>query len=532
MKNIVQSKVISSITKYVPSWMKNIKASQVVACLLLIAHVITLVPLIQIANYNVPSADDFVSATDKRANGLYDKDVSILQKLTILVNSGISLWKTSQGTFAASIIAAPFVLGEQEQYAAVSKSLICFFHISLFFMLWMVFHRALKFAWQYVMSLYVIIAMALVQMIPSVAEGFYWLSGATLYTGFFCLGMIAIGLYIELFVTKRKNEIVLLELILSVLCFLVGGGNFPTAVAMVVITAYALGYTLLYNRKIAWRTVLPLLFCLIGTLLNVLAPGNALRLERESVQSQTSLVRVFEIVFLIGNQFFKEWFNLPLASLMLVVVPLLVAALRHTKCHFHIPFIWIVLAGLGYYALYTPCAYSYGWIGPQRYMNIVYFGFIFMLFSIEVYVIGWLYQKLEKFCAEKAIDFDVVVFSFTTVLKKKSLYLLIVCILVFNIIMSNNFYFDNSISAYRKLFASESARRDMDDWQAQLYFNQYKERVAVLNNPEIKNVVLESYKNRPKTIYFDDITTDVSDWRNQALSRYYEKSSVVLEEKE
>lgn len=513
--------------------LKRLRVSNLIAFTLLIVHIFTLIPLFQIAQYNVPSADDYTSAVSVRNKGIYSEKISIPEKIAASIEDAINSWKTFQGTFSSTLFATPLLFaGQQESYANVSKILILLFHCSLLFMLWKCLHRALGMQWQYVISIYVVVATAMVQMLPSVSEGFYWLSGALLYTGFFCLAMIAVGLLVDLMKTQRRIVIVLLNILLSLVGFVLGGSNYPTAVAMFLIFAYSLGFLLLYRNKKAWRVLMPMLVCMAGVLLNVLAPGNSARLEREGVQSQTDLSRTINIAFMLGKQFVREWVDLPLVILMVIAVPLIVAALRYTKCRFYLPFCWIILAWMGYVATFMPCAYSYGWIGPQRYMNIVYFAFVFMVFSVEIYVIGWLMQGIRDILEKKKEVYEAIAETVSKAYKKSSICFIAIVIFLVNIALSPNFYFDNRIPSARDAFSSERAVKEMQNWCAQIYYTQYRERVAMYEDEKIEDVVVAPYTHIPSTLYFDDITENASDWRNVGVASYYGKKSVVLEKQE
>ena len=70
----------------------------------------------------------------------------------------------------------------------------------------------------------------------------------------------------------------------------------------------------------------------------------------------------------------------------------------------------------------------------------------------------------------------------------------------------------------------------LKDFSAQNYYATYCSRLQLLQDPNMKDVVLEPYSTKPSILYFDDITTDSTDWRNQLMAQYYDKDSVVLKE--
>ena len=55
-----------------------------------------------------------------------------------------------------------------------------------------------------------------------------------------------------------------------------------------------------------------------------------------------------------------------------------------------------------------------------------------------------------------------------------------------------------------------------------------RQRLEILKDPEIKDALLRDFPKKPYVLFFDDITYDPEDWRNQNMSGYYHKDSVRL----
>ena len=49
----------------------------------------------------------------------------------------------------------------------------------------------------------------------------------------------------------------------------------------------------------------------------------------------------------------------------------------------------------------------------------------------------------------------------------------------------------------------------------------------ILNSKE-NHIILPDLKNKPKTIYFDDISEDETDWRNTVYQNYFNKKSIII----
>ena len=62
--------------------------------------------------------------------------------------------------------------------------------------------------------------------------------------------------------------------------------------------------------------------------------------------------------------------------------------------------------------------------------------------------------------------------------------------------------------------------------EARIYKQEADERIAILNRNE-KISELKDFTVRPYVLYFDDITTDENDWKNQAMANWYGKEKVI-----
>lgn len=509
---------------------KKISIRQIIATIVLGLYLATIAPLFAISVYDVPSADDYVGAIAKQQ--IIRTDASVWDIIASNLEHTINSWKTQQGTFSSFFLSAFLnpINSHSDQYYLCPIILLTVFHLSLLYMLWQMLRNGLGIARSYVLIIACTVSAVMLQLIPSVVEGFYWYSGATLYTGFFCIAMFTVGLLVKLMCSKKRS--VLLSAAAACLGFIVGGSNYPSAVALVYVICLAMGYCLLYQKRKVLRLLFPFILCVSGLLLNVMAPGNFVRLESEGVAYHGELLMTIKLSLIFGKQFFRSWFTLPIALAMLFVEPVLILALRRSNCKFHLPFVWILLTFLGYSLLFAPSAYSYGWIGPQRYMNIVYFSLVLMLFSCEMYVTGWALQKIQQYrSANEQIQVQTE-YSLERLLKKNAIYLVILIVLSLNVVTSYDYYNGNDGKSQRQIFASERAIQDMRNWQAQAYYEQYRERMRVLNDDAVVDVTFEPYRAKPKTLFFDDITDDRNDWRNLSMKSFYHKNSVVITQQE
>ena len=63
---------------------------------------------------------------------------------------------------------------------------------------------------------------------------------------------------------------------------------------------------------------------------------------------------------------------------------------------------------------------------------------------------------------------------------------------------------------------------------AKAYHESAVRRFELLKDEELQDVKLDDFDVKPYLLYFDDITQDPTDWRNEDISTFYGKNSVVL----
>ena len=77
-------------------------------------------------------------------------------------------------------------------------------------------------------------------------------------------------------------------------------------------------------------------------------------------------------------------------------------------------------------------------------------------------------------------------------------------------------------------FAAVGALSTLASGEARAYHDSAVARFEILKDESIKDVQLEPFPVKPYLLYFDDISSDPSDWHNEDISTYYGKESVVL----
>lgn len=505
-----------------------------IAAILVVAMVIlSMIPLYAIARYDVPSADDFQFRPDViqeiiTNNGILDCIQYILEVVKYYYNN----W---QGTYTVYfIVNFLMMLGFEppDMYSLVPIVILSLFTIAFFAICWVVLHGCLKISAKGTIIIFGLLQFACVQCTPSIVEGFYWYSGAMMYTGFFSVWLISLAGMISLLNVERPRFCILRIATATLVAFAVGGTNYPTALLSALVYVLILGVLLYNSKKKALLFLFPALFSVGGLLLNVIAPGNTARIASEGVVYSSSLLRTIQISFLLGFQFIREWLSLPSIIMAGVAGCITVFALKKHRVRFRFPLIWTLFSLCMYCALYAPAAYSYGWIGPQRYMNVCYWGWILVLYSNAIYYGGWIAHKRLDAMHEDAAA-KVIYTSIKANLKKYIFagYALIVFALFVD--SSYSFYTYDGAPAQRQ-YASIQASNYLKSGFGETYYAIYRSRLIALEDPNQTDPVFGAYPTwcRSPLLYFSDITTDEDAWMNIYMAEYYEKNSVKINAEE
>lgn len=366
-----------------------------------------------------------------------------------------------------------------------------------------------------------IICMSLqIQFLPSAVQGFYWYTGAVAYTLIYSVSLILSAFVLKLVgcsINKRKK--VFYFILICILSCMVGGGNYVTGLMMTLVFSLLLLFMII-KKNTKWKMmIVPFAIQTFSFLLNVFAPGNGVR------QGDVEPINIIQAVWMAVNFAFEsanKWFTIPIILILLFSIPLFYQILKDANCSFRYPGAITVLSFGIFIAQFCPHAYALGTIGPMRLQNIIYFYFIFFLVFNIMYWAGWVIRK-----AESCSDISSLSNMFLKQKVSNGKYSLI-------FLIGMGILFVLSCSSLRKDFppTSLAAVYSLITGEAKQYYEETKERVILLKNPEQTEVVLEEYTRKPMILFWDDAGENPEDWRNKAMTSFYEKKSVVVKKHE
>ena len=191
----------------------------------------------------------------------------------------------------------------------------------------------------------------------------------------------------------------------------------------------------------------------------------------------------------------------------ILIILLVSDSYKKINFKFKYPILFAFVSYCIFSALFTPTLYATANLGEGRLTNIIYYNYFWFMIINIYYMVGWIRNKLlnKKMLNEKNL------------IKDKNIIIL----------------FTSAICMFAILFTFKSTSfyvttKSIVNDEAKIYDNECKQRIKILENKNIKNVEFAPFSVYPKALFFSDITTNPSDFRNTSLKQVYKKDNVIL----
>lgn len=458
-----------------------------IAYIIIVLGIFTLFPFIYISQYNHPSADDF---------GLAVRQADLLQSVVKTYNN----WS---GRYFATIMSKinPLRYDSFRMFKISPIILICLFGIAISSFIHHLFRRYYTLKHIFAIS-FLLIFLFFLQM-PSTSEGFFWFSG---YITYLVPSILTIFLMVALISTtsiKSNFPKLVLTIISSILCIVIIGSNeISLLLVNMIILFLNINYKLIgkgYNKVLLFL----LLICVISTIIEIIAPGNFIRLAKQEYGNNlkwallgslfltlTSIIK-WSIPVIIISIFYSIYWGIPLAK-KITSEGITIDIDFRLSIIFYIAFVYLSIFTHVWVTGYNPAG---------RVSNVIYLFFI----------IGW-FINLQLFLNKQI-----------KVLKnqqaKISNFLLICSILLVLLLPFNLSY--NISTAYIDLISGK----------AKSYNNELNFRYQLIMSCDADSCVVPALSEIPKSIFFSDIKEEHQEKNNNNVwySRYFEKSYIYLD---
>lgn len=483
----------------------------------------SLIPLYLLAFYAHPSVDDYYYGAETAALWRESGDPGAVVRLSwdMMKES----YRTWQGNFAAIFLMRlePGIFGEKA-YALAPLILLTSFAAASLTCFYLAARRLLRAGKAASFAAATAVSFCALEFCYRPVDSFYWYNGGIYYTFFFALSLFLYALLIQAGSGKSRAGRIIAAAAAVPLAFLIGGGNYSTALSCAVLLASLAVFLFLTKRKAWLPAVLALAALLISLAVSILAPGNAIR---QSVTGESSgVVKALIYSFAYGGYSLAEGLKIPVLVLWLGLLPLVYRLSGRTNFPYRYPLL-VLLFTFGIYSSQgTALFYAQGLRMPERMSNIIYFNaYLFTAFNLA-YFCGWLRRRFPENILGKISD---KLFASEKYLTRFALTLALLfalgCIGLCRVGEGENggAAFDLeplSVNAAYSLVSGEAARFDRE----------MRERADFLSaQPEGADVILKPLSVYPKALVHSDITGDPADFKNDHLARFYHLGSVRLE---
>lgn len=484
--------------------MKFAQNKKVIALVLVAVFILSLVPMLVISFYNFPSADDF--SYGLKAAQAWRESGSVINVVGAAGETVVKYYEKWQGTFTATFLFAltPSVFSERA-YFIVTFILIGMLIFGTMFISKTLLMDCLKAdKWQRLIITLIPLG-ASMQLLPSAFQGFFWWNGAVFYTFFYSLALVYFALVLK--VLKSERHRVRQIIAIALLAFLLGGGSYPVALVTCEISFLFAATAFFRKNKNALIVATGFIFSLAGLAVSAFAPGNAVR------QTAFKGLPPLEAITMSFSKAFESmgsWLSAPLILCFLLITPLLFGVASKLDFPFRFPPLVTLISFGVFSSFFTPSLYAMGdSIIPDRYLNIIYYAFYWLLLINIFYYSGWLNMRFSK-----------LFIGIGAKLSKYAVPLLFVAVFAVGYLSYSEIYRFTTVSAMNSLSSGE----------ARAYYEEQNARLALYKDPNVSVVEVRAISTEPYVLYDSDfhVTSNKDNWCNVATAKYYDKEKVVL----
>ncbi len=496
--------------------LSTIQQKYLAALLLLIS----IVPLLLLGKYNVMCIDDYDYGIQ-----VYDTWMttgSLWQSVQTAISQTAEFFKEWQGTYVSCFLMALCPMNFYYEAAfLVPVIMIGMFCVSTFLLGRQIMIRWLGSDKHHAGLVMFLLLFMFYQVMEAPFEGIYWYNGATHYIFMESLLFLMLTLVSGTIWTEKKVNALVWCILASLDGVIVGGGNLITGLQAEILLCFLLVFTYVKKREKIIYVLLPLILFSAGFLCNILAPGNAVRAGLDSDVGYSPVLSVilsfyYALVFMIG------WTNTLVILMWLALLPVMWQIGKNSEKSFRHP-VWVSVGGFCILsAMFTPTLYAVGMVGLSRVDNIIQMVYYLCLFMITTYWLGWISHAGEDLKREEAGEKKSASGKLLGDFLESTQNMMTICCMLLVLIVW-------LFTADKNTYTSISALRSLVNGDAAAYYTEAMERHELYVDESIADVVVTSFSARPALFDFDDLTGNEENWLNLAVSRYYHKNSVKLQ---
>lgn len=383
------------------------KHEKLITLILVMVYILSLIPILMIAPYAAAAGDDYNYGA--AAHQAFLSTGSIWAAIQAAVQTTVGTWYGWQGTWFDCFVFClhPEVFSDSlyvlVPYIFVTLQIICFMIFAHHFI-----KIRFKISGQYWLQLALIVLIFGFQLVPSQKSAFFWWVGSVHYAMPMCMSLIGIVLGDRYLVAHKTSDLVLL----SIIATLMGGATYP-AVLLLILAVFLLWLADFVIGHKKFRTdlllLIPFVLELIGLILSVIAPGNAVRSASDlsnggSPSGGVVATVIGSIIFSVKDAFGYFIFEKTFVLIAFIGIALLSKdillcrkkeAPEEFKDLFSHPVLFLLVMFLLNASMYAPRLYA-GGVVSSGYYNFNFWVFFICVTASIIYVSGWICSLIDE----------------------------------------------------------------------------------------------------------------------------------------
>ncbi len=515
-------------------------------------YAVSIIPMLIIALFNYPSADDYSMALE--VHQVYEQTGSVFASIGKAIYMGYWYYMNWTGYFFSSTLTSlcPSVFNEK-LYAIGTFVFLLVLTAGVMVFMKTLLNKVLhldKYVTRCVSMMTLIIIIQCMNGNEVRNEAFYWYSGAINYMFMFGLGLLWLGMLINVAIGAGKKDVdtkigiktwnIIKYVLLCLLSFLMGGANYMTALSLgimaVVIIMIAVNKRTGHLDKVLEvpesivngidKLILPTVFELIGLVCSIVAPGNAVR--SSSLTTNNPIKAVMQSFFYCYKYAMEDWMGWHVIVLFVLMAMIVVVGIKKvaetSEFKFSHPFLFSAFCLCLAAANATPPLYATGNIEAGRIKSIFWAQFVVLMVLAIIYVAGWIYKSKADGASSKTSVTDTGCSNLEICGTSAQIFTMLVVLFLFGSALC--------VHVDENYYTGTSALSDIVNGSAAVFASESADRLVILNDSSVTDAALTDHTEKPELLFFSDVSEDAGDWINKAVAEYYHKNSVILQKVE
>lgn len=345
-----------------------------------------------------------------------------------------------------------------------------------------------------------------IQYVPRTTSGIFWFNGIMHYVIPHAMALIAIYCFARFYKENKVRFYVIGFIMLTLL----GGANYLSAL-LALLGAILLIACNWSKRKQNLMLTAPIIAELIGLVISMTAPGNKVRGGEDFGFSISRAVLTVVDSIMQGIQMISTYVvEKPLVFILFIIVMLFAwetMKKQKVKYEFKYPGLFVFYMFGIYCAMYAPGTYA-GVDTSSGVPNTIYNVFVITLFASGIYLLGWCYRKSRE-RTEKI----------TMAQYKGYIQVPVILLCLILVYFNKGQIFKTTTDFYCIDFVVSGRAAD--------YHEQMEERLAILLDDSIKDVVVPEMNSDQYPLMHMALLQDADAWTNTVTAQFYNKDSVV-----